>query len=115
MSFKIKNTSDFEKEAKRLSKKYASFKNDYANFLDSIKKNPIQGSELYPGIPKIRMQIKSKGKGKSGGARVITFNIMINEQDGEVILLLLYDKEEASTVDVKTVREIIKDLELSDP
>lgn len=89
-----------------MAKKYASFKDDFAKFLEELKIHPLQGSELYPGIRKIRMQIKSKGKGKSGGARVITYNILINDLDGDIVLL--YDKDIASTVDMNIVKEIIE-------
>lgn len=112
MSFKIETTSDFEKEAKKLAKKYASFKSDYAKLIESLKDNPLQGTELCPGVRKIRMQIKSKGKGKSGGARVITFNLLVNNQNGDVVLLLLYDKENTSTVDINVIKQILEDLDL---
>lgn len=112
MSFNVNVTSDFAKAVKRLNKKYASFKKDYADFIESIKNNPLQGVELYPGIRKIRLQIKSKGKGKSGGARVITFNVLVDDKNGEVYLLLLYDKEENSTVEVKVVKELIHEMGL---
>ena len=72
-------------------------------------KNPQQGTELSPGIRKIRMAIKSKGKGKSGGARVITYNFLTAEMDGKIVLLLIYDKEDASSVKVNVLKEIIKE------
>ena len=53
MSYKIKISSDFAKDAKRLAKKYPSFKNDYKEFLSSIQENPLQGDELAPNIRKI--------------------------------------------------------------
>jgi mRNA-degrading endonuclease RelE of RelBE toxin-antitoxin system len=111
MSFNItvSVSDDFAKEAKRLAKKYPSFKQDYKEFLDSIKENPLQGDEITKNIRKIRMAIKSKGKGKSGGARVITFNILTDVQNGQVVLLLLiYDKEDASTVKTNVVKQICK-------
>ncbi|MGL5958432.1 MAG: hypothetical protein ACRCZZ_07580 [Phocaeicola sp.] len=52
MNFSIKTTSDFDKAAKKLAKKYASFKSDFADFLTEIKSNPLQGNELYLGIKK---------------------------------------------------------------
>ncbi len=110
MSFKISTTSDFEREAKRLAKKYASFKADFAKFCEAIQKNPLQGDELYPGIRKIRMAIKSKGKGKSGGTRVITYNILLSDDDGEVIFLLMYDKEEYATVDLQIIKKIVQEI-----
>lgn len=39
-------SDDFAKEAKRLAKKYPSFKQDYKVFLESIKNNPLQGDEI---------------------------------------------------------------------
>lgn len=103
-------SDDFAKEAKRLAKKYPSFKQDYKGFLESIKNNPLQGDEITKNIRKIRMAIKSKGKGKSGGARVITFNVLANIENGQVVLLLLYDKEDASTVKVNVVKQLVRDM-----
>ena len=100
----------FAKEAKRLAKKYKSFKQDYKNFLESIKNNPLQGDEITKNIRKIRMAIKAKGKGKSGGARVITFNVLADIENGHVVFLLLYDKEDASTVKVNVVKQLVRDM-----
>lgn len=109
MSYSIKVTSNFAKEAKRLAKKYPSFKKDYEELKNSLQENPLQGDELTPGIRKIRLAIRSKGKGKSGGARVITFNVLAEQQNGMVVLVLIYDKSDFSTVDVNTVKELIRD------
>ena len=106
----ISVSDDFAKEAKRLAKKYPSFKQDYKEFLDSIKENPLQGDEITKNIRKIRMAIKAKGKGKSGGARVITFNILTDIENGHVVFLLLYDKEDASTVKVNVVKQLVRDM-----
>ena len=106
----ISVSDDFAKEAKRLAKKYPSFKQDYKDFLESIKNNPLQGDEITKNIRKIRMAIKAKGKGKSGGARVITFNVLTDMENGQVVFLLLYDKEDASTVKVNVVKQLVCDL-----
>ena len=106
----ISVSNDFAKEAKRLAKKYPSFKQDYKDFLVSIKNNPLQGDEITKNIRKIRMAIKAKGKGKSGGARVITFNILTDIKNGHVVFLLLYDKEDASTVKVNIVKQLVRDM-----
>ena len=111
MSCNIKVSRDFAREAKRLTKKYPSFKNDFNDFLDSLKENPLQGVEITKNIRKIRMVIKSKGKGKSGGARVITFNILTDANNGQIVLLLIYDKEDASTVKVDVIKQIVRDME----
>ena len=106
----ISVSDDFAKEAKRLAKKYPSLKQDYKDFLVSIKNNPLQGDEITKNIRKIRMAIKAKGKGKSGGARVITFNILTDIENGHVVFLLLYDKEDASTVKVNVVKQLVRDM-----
>lgn len=109
MNYRLSTISHFDVEAKRLAKKYPSFKKDLSEFCKLLLENPKQGTELYPGIRKIRLAIKSKGKGKSGGARVITYGFITKEKDGEIVLLLIYDKENASTVDVNVLRQIIKE------
>lgn len=81
-------------------------------FRKSLEENPLQGTELIPGVRKIRMAIKSKSGGKSGGARVITYNVLATEQDGIVYLLEVYDKSEYSTVKENVLKDIIKDLYL---
>ena len=108
----ISVSDDFAKEAKRFAKKYPSFKQDYKDFLVSIKNNPLQGDEITKNIRKIRMAIKAKGKGKSGGARVITFNILTDIENGHVVFLLLYDKKDASTVKVNVVKQLVRDMGL---
>ena len=110
MNWTIEFTPDFSKGAKILSKRYKSFKDDLKDFKDSIIKNPFQGAELIPGIRKIRMPIAAKGKGKAGGARVITLTYYVSEIEGTIKFLIRYDKSDADTVDVKAVRDIVKDL-----
>ena len=112
MSFEIQTSSYFDAEAKRLAKRHRSFIDDLQDFQKSILENPFQGTELSPGIRKIRLTIESKGRGKSGGARVITFTYLVDEKDGVVILLLLYDKADASSIKMNVVRKIIKDIGL---
>ena len=110
MNYSITTSSYFDVAAKKLVKKYPSFKEDLVNFGKSLLENPKQGAELAPGIRKIRMAIKSKGKGKSGGARVITFNVFTDVENGHVVFLLLYDKEDASTVKVNVVKQLVRDM-----
>ncbi len=109
MNYRLSTLRSFDVEAKRLAKKYPSFKKDLTEFCKSLLENPSQGAELYSGIRKIRMAIKSKGKGKSGGARVITYEFITREMNGEIVLLLVYDKENTSTVDVNVLKQIIKE------
>jgi mRNA-degrading endonuclease RelE of RelBE toxin-antitoxin system len=71
MKFEV--TSEFEKLLKRLSKKYKSLKDDYILFLDELEQNPFIGDEIIANCRKARIAIKSKGKGKSGGGRIIFY------------------------------------------
>lgn len=110
MNWMIDFTTEFSKGAKVLKKRYKSFMNDLEDFKDKIMKNPFQGTELAPGIRKIRMTIGAKGKGKSGGARVITLTYYVSEKEGKVHFLIVYDKSDADTVDVKVVQKYVAEL-----
>ena len=112
MNFDIRISSYFALEAKRLAKHYPSFKADYNAFLESLKENPYQGDDLGNGVRKVRMAIASKGKGKSGGARVITLNILIDEENMEINLLLLYDKQVADNFSSAALKDALKELGL---
>lgn len=112
MSFEVNTTSDFDRAAKNLVKRYRSFKTDLKELIISLELNPNQGTELSPGIRKIRMAITSKGRGKSGGARVITFTITVSEKTGRVYLIDIYDKADYSTVDVHILQKKLSDLGL---
>lgn len=83
-------------------------KADYGDFKESIKKNPFLGC----GLRKIRIKITSKGKGKSGGARVITYTVLTDQSTGDIWLIDIYDKSEYSTIDVNVVKAMIKELDL---
>lgn len=110
MNWTIDFTTEFARGAKVLRKRYKSFLRDLEDFKDSIMENPFQGTELVPGIRKIRLAITSKGKGKSGGARVITLTYSISKEEGMVHFLLIYDKSDADTVDVRTVLQLVEEL-----
>lgn len=110
MNFEVVTTHEFESQAKVLNKRHKSFKNDLKEFVKSLKENPFQGIELTPGIRKIRMAITSKGKGKSGGARIITYTVILTEKEGKVYLMNVYDKSDFSTIELSVIKEMIKEL-----
>ncbi len=91
MNFDVEITSYFKKQAKRLIKKYPSLKTEVGTLIDELKSNPEQGTSLGRGCFKIRLAIASKGKGKSGGARLITHVQVIKQK---VYLLSIFDKSE---------------------
>lgn len=99
MDVKVKTLPEFDRRAKRLIKKYKSLKTDLQQFVLSLMTNPLQGKSLGGDVYKVRLAIASKGAGKSGGARVLTFSVKVNEPDHyEVILLTIYDKSEIANV-----------------
>ena len=104
MSYNVVTIEPFDKELKRLVKKYPSLKQEFANLIISLENNPEQGSPLGNHCFKIRLSIASKGKGKSGGARVIT-HIIIEHLN--VFLLTMYDKSEKENITDKELQELL--------
>lgn len=103
---------EFEARAKDLAKKYKSFVKDYETFLDELERNPFGGKPLGHHTYKHRMAIASKGKGKSGGARVITYNVQQqSEEEVLVTLMSIYDKGEISNVSDSYLRSLIQKIE----
>lgn len=105
MSYNVLTIPPFDRQLKRLSKKYPSLKNEFAELLDSLEQEPEQGTNLGNNCYKIRIAIASKGKGKSGGARVIT-NFVIAEET--VFLISIYDKTEKENLTDKELVELLK-------
>jgi mRNA-degrading endonuclease RelE of RelBE toxin-antitoxin system len=95
MSFEITTSPTFDREFKRLTKKYPSLKADLLELVKSLDENPLQGDSLGKDCYKVRMKISSKGKGKSGGSRVITCVKIINQR---IKLLSIYDKSEQEVI-----------------
>lgn len=81
---------------------------DFAGVLESLRREPQQGVDLGRGLHKVRMAISSKGKGKSGGARVITLTVLISETDTNIVLLTIYDKSECENLTDKELTDIVK-------
>jgi hypothetical protein len=105
MSYKIELTDNFIREAKKLIKKYASLPAEIAELGKELSKNPTIGIPLGNDVYKIRLAIASKNKGKSGGARVITFVKIIDET---VYLLSIYNKGNKDTISDKEIEELLK-------
>jgi mRNA-degrading endonuclease RelE of RelBE toxin-antitoxin system len=108
MSYNIEVTTLFQKQLKRLVKKFPSFKTEYGQLIALLKENPQQGTAIGNNCYKIRLAIASKGKGKSGGARVITHVQIVQTK---VFLLSVYDKSEQSDISGKDLSEWIKMLQ----
>ena len=99
----------FDRTFKRLAKKYRSIRKDYQKLLDELAKNPYQEADLGHGLRKVRMAISAKGKGKSGGARVITLILAYSEEESEIGLLYIYDKSEQESLTDKELSDILRE------
>lgn len=109
MSYNIIPTLRFEKELKRLVKKFPSLKVEFSELIQLILENPTSGTGLGNNCYKIRMAIASKGKGKSGGARAITHVYVASET---VYLLSIYDKSEKEDLKPNELKDMIASLDL---
>jgi len=105
MSYKIFSIAPFDKQLKRLSKKYPSLKKEYIELLHSLEKNPKQGTSLGKNCYKFRIAISSKGRGKSGGARVITY---FQLTPAALFLLAIYDKAEQDNIADEELKALVK-------
>ena len=110
MNFDVLTILPFEKELKKLVKKYPSLKDEFLALVKSLELNPKQGTTLGRDCYKIRLAIKSKKQGKSGGARVITCVKVI---DQKVYLLSIYDKSELSNITDKELLSLVNQIPLS--
>lgn len=98
----------FERALKKLAKKYRSMGEDYKKLLDELQRNPLAGADLGRGLRKVRMTIAAKGKGKSGGARVITLLLVYNEVEAEIGLLYIYDKSERESLTDSELTKLLR-------
>ena len=103
---------EFERGAKALRKKYPSFESDFDTFLNELEANPYSGESLGQHTYKNRMAIASKGKGKSGGARVLTYNLQQQSEDEVLITLMtIYDKSDIENVSDAYIRRLVQQIE----
>ena len=111
MKVSIDFLPEFARNLKRYGKKYKSLAADYASFLESLQSNPFQGDDLGNGVRKVRMAVSSKGKGKSGGMRVVTYCInVITDEEISITLLTIYDKSEIQNISDAYLKWLVNEL-----
>ncbi len=108
MSNKIIARKNFQKQAKRLAKRYKSFPDDLQKLVDELKETAALGTSLGGNVYKIRLAIASKNKGKSGGARVISYVYQTAET---VYLLSIYDKADTENISDNELKNLIAEIE----
>ena len=108
MKYNVLTIPPFDRQLKRLAKKFPSLKAEYATLVEELEENPEKGTSLGNNCFKIRLKIASKGRGKSGGARVITHIYIENKT---VFLLAIYDKSEQTDISDKELKELLSEIE----
>lgn len=105
MSFNVKTISVFDRQVKRLAKKFPSLKGELKTLISELKEDPSKGSPIGNDCQKIRLAITNKGKGKSGGGRVIVHVVF---KDGTAYLLTIYDKSKLENLTESETLKLIK-------
>lgn len=113
MTVNVVTTENFRRDAKKLLKKYRSLKGELSELIGQLEESPRKGTLIADDVYKIRLAVKSKGKGKSGGMRVITFlQVEIHEeiQEGitEVYLLSIYDKSDRGNISEPLLKSLVE-------
>jgi mRNA-degrading endonuclease RelE of RelBE toxin-antitoxin system len=108
MKYNVLSIPPFDRQLKRLAKKFPSLKAEYATLVEELEENPGRGTSLGNNCFKIRLKIASKGRGKSGGARVITHIYIENKT---VFLLTIYDKNEQTDSSDKDLKTLLLEIE----
>ena len=120
MKVVVRISTAFQKQAKPLLKKFASLSDELKRLADNLSENPYLGKEIMPSVYKIRLAIKSKGKGKRGGARVISFHqkeahvigiFEKNKDEHTVILISIYDKSVTENITDNEIRRLIQNID----
>ena len=107
MNYKVVTIDSFKRKAKRLIKKYSSLRSEIEVLGKELMENPQMGTSIGNGFYKIRLSIASKGKGKRGGARLITYVKIIKET---VYLVSIYDKSEQSAILDEELKELFGEI-----
>lgn len=107
MSYNIILANSFKREFKKLRKKHKSLSADLLKLIVELETNPTIGTSIGKDCYKIRIAITSKGKGKSGGARVISHFYVFKD---EIILLSIYDKSDKSTITEKEIQQLLNQI-----
>jgi mRNA-degrading endonuclease RelE of RelBE toxin-antitoxin system len=109
MRYNVLTIPPFDRQLKRLAKKFPSLKAEYAELIEDLEDNPCKGTPLGNNCFKIRLAVASKGRGKSGSARVITHLYVENET---VFLLAIYDKSEQSDISDRELKELLLEIDV---
>jgi hypothetical protein len=106
MQIQVYFTPLFDRKFKKHLKKYQSLSDDLRQFIENMSE--ANSVNMGGSIFKYRLSVKSKNKGKSGGFRIISFEILVNENEKDVTLLTLYDKSEQDSISKAEILEMLR-------
>ncbi|MCO5945782.1 type II toxin-antitoxin system RelE/ParE family toxin [Mucilaginibacter flavidus] len=113
MSNTVNPTPEFKRDLKPLVKKYKTLKNTITQLEQDLIENPFLGESYGQGIYKVRISDGSKGKGKSGGFRVIYYHLSKTSEGINMLLLNIFDKSETATIKkidaVRQLKDVIEE------
>ena len=105
MNFNIETIPRFEKDVKKLKKKFPKIKTDLIELTNNLLVNPELGIHLGESIFKIRIPNSSIPTGKSGGFRIIIY-YKVNDT---LYLVTMYSKTEQDNILTEKLRKIIQE------
>ena len=108
MNFRIEVIDEFKRNFKRLSKKFRTLNTELNELITELEDNPKLGKSLGAGLYKIRLAGDSKGGGKSGGFRVITYYVEETDESEIIYLITIYDKSEEDSIKKSELIKIIE-------
>lgn len=107
MKYNVVLHENFNKEFKTLQKKFPSLKKDFTLILDELEKELTLASDLGGGFKKIRINIKSKGRGSRGGGRIVTHELLIDIDQTRVLFTSIYNKGDFDSLNLTILKKII--------
>lgn len=101
-------TAVFARKVKPLLKKYKTLGASLLLLQSELIKNPRSGVGYGANIYKVRLADPSKGKGTSGGFRVVTYLVIENPDEIIIQLITILNKSEEDSITKADVLKLIK-------
>ncbi len=100
-------TREFKRSLKPF-KNHHAIKEDLQALVAQLKANPLVGDAYGENIYKIRMPDSSSNKGKSGGFRVLYYNVVKTDKGIKVYLITLFAKKDLDNIKKQQAIDIVK-------
>lgn len=103
MSYEVIAIDEFQKDVKKLYKKYKHIKNDILELIEKLENDFDIGINLGDNLYKIRVKNSDIG-GKSGGYRVIYYTKLPNNK---LYLMTIYSKTQQETINISALKNLL--------